>query len=75
VASRHNLAKLRGLADEKGYRPEKAPISGTWFLIDAETGELAMSERGTTAFITERAISFCRKWKAACSELTAFRSK
>jgi hypothetical protein len=58
VAFRDNLAKLRSLAGEKGYRMEKAPISGTWFLIDEKTGEQAMSDRGTTAFSVERAIKF-----------------
>lgn len=58
MAFRDQTAKLRGLAGEKGYALEKAPISGTWFLIDEKTGEKAMSERGTTAFSVERAIKF-----------------
>ena len=58
MAFRDNLAKLRGLASERGYRLEKAPISGTWFLIDEVTGEKALSDRGTTAFSAERAIKF-----------------
>ena len=52
------VARLRDLAGEKGYRLEKAPISGTWFLVDERTGERAMSDRGTTAFSAERAIKF-----------------
>ena len=58
MAFRDNIAKLRGLANETGYRLEKAPISGTWFLIEEKTGEKAMSDRGTTAFSVERAIKF-----------------
>ena len=58
MAFRDNLAKLRGLAGEKGYRLESAPISGTWFLVDERTGARAMSDRGTTAFSAERAIKF-----------------
>jgi hypothetical protein len=61
MAGRDDMAKLRGLAGEKGYRLERAPISETWFLIDEETGERAMSERGTTAFSVERAITFLRR--------------
>ncbi len=60
MAFRDNLAKLRGLAGEHGYRLEKAPISGTWFLIEEVTGEKAMSDRGTTAFSVERAIAFLK---------------
>ena len=58
MAFRDNTAKLRSLAGEHGYRLEKAPISGTRFLIEKVTGEKAMSDRGTTAFTTERAIKF-----------------
>lgn len=47
MAFRDNLAKLRGLAGEKGYQLEKGPISGTWFLINEENGQLAVSDRGT----------------------------
>ena len=58
MAFRDNLAKLRSLAGERGYRLEKAPISGTWFLIEEVTGHPAMSDKGTTAFSVERAIAF-----------------
>lgn len=58
MAFRDKTAQLRGLAAEKGYRLEKAPISGTWFLVDEAAGERAMSDRGTTAFSIERAIKF-----------------
>ena len=58
MAFRDNLSKLRSLAGEKGYRLRKGPISGTWFLVKEETGELAMSDRGTTEFRVERAIKF-----------------
>jgi hypothetical protein len=58
MASRDELAKLRALAGSKGYRLEKAPISGTWFLIDERTRKPAVSDRGTTAFAVDRAIKF-----------------
>jgi hypothetical protein len=58
MAFRDNLAKLRGLAGEKGCRLEKAPISGTWFLINEATGQLAISDKGTSAFTVERAVRF-----------------
>jgi hypothetical protein len=58
MAFRDNIAKLRGLAGEKGYRLEKAPIRDSWFLINEATGQLAVSDRGTTAFSVERAIKF-----------------
>jgi hypothetical protein len=58
MAFRDNIAKLRGLANATDYRLEKAPISGTWFLVNEETGELAVSERGTTAFSVDRAVRF-----------------
>ena len=64
MAFRDNLAKLRGLAGEKGYRLEKAPISGTWFLIDEKTGWKAIGERGTTAFSIERALKFLSRPRA-----------
>jgi hypothetical protein len=63
VAVRDNLTKLRSLAGEKGYRLEKAPISGTWFLVNEATGQLAVSDRGTTAFSVERAIRFLSSLK------------
>jgi hypothetical protein len=58
LAFRDQTAKLRALAGEKGYLLEKAPISGTWFLVEEKTGEKAMSDRGTTAFSVDRAIEF-----------------
>jgi hypothetical protein len=58
MAFRDKRAKLRGLAGEPGYELDKAPISGTWFLVDERTGERAMSDRGTTAFGVENAIKF-----------------
>jgi hypothetical protein len=61
MAFRDNLAKLRGLAGEKGYQLEKAPMSGSWFLIDEVTGEPAVSDKGTTAFSAERAIAFLKR--------------
>ena len=33
---RDAVTRLRGLAGDKGYRLEKAPISGTWFLVNEE---------------------------------------
>ena len=57
---RDNIAKLCGLASEKGYRLEKAPISGTWCLVNERSGERAMSDKGTTAFSVERAIAFLK---------------
>jgi hypothetical protein len=61
MAFRDQSAKLRGLAGEKGYRLEKAPVSGSWFLVDDVTSELAVSDRGTTAFSAERAIEFLKR--------------
>ena len=58
MAFRDNLAKLRSLTGEKGYRLEKAPIRDCWFLIDEKTDRPAVSDRGTTAFSPERAIRF-----------------
>jgi hypothetical protein len=34
------------------------PIRDCWFLVNEETGDLAVSDRGTTAFSVERAIKF-----------------
>jgi hypothetical protein len=61
MAFRDNLAKLRGLANDAGYRLEKAPIRDSWFLISEATGQLAISDRGTTAFSVERAIAFLKR--------------
>jgi hypothetical protein len=61
MAFRDNLAKLRSLAGEKGYELEKAPISGAWFLIEEVTGQLAVSDRDTTAFSVDRAIAFLKR--------------
>jgi hypothetical protein len=58
MALRDDIANLRSLAGELGYRLEQAPISGSWFLVNEDTGELAMSDRGTTAFSVEQAIKF-----------------
>ena len=58
MAFRDNLAKLRSLTGEKGYRLKKAPIRDCWFLIDEKTDRPAVSDRGTTAFSVERAIKF-----------------
>ena len=55
---RDAIAKLRSLSSERGYRLEKAPISGTWFLIDEKSGWKAISDRGTTAFSVKQAIKF-----------------
>lgn len=46
MAFRDNLAKLRGLANETGYRVEKAPIRDCWFLVNETTGHLAISSTG-----------------------------
>jgi hypothetical protein len=46
MAFRGNLAKLRNLAGEKGYRLEKAPASGSWFLVDEVIDVLAVSDGG-----------------------------
>jgi hypothetical protein len=58
MAFRDNLAKLRGLAGEEGYRLDKAPIRDCWFLVNEKTGKPAVSDKGTTAFSVERAIKF-----------------
>ena len=61
---RDDLARLRGLAGEKGFRVEKAPSRDCWFLIDEKSNELAVSDRGTTAFSAEKAIRFQSRQKA-----------
>ena len=53
-------AKLRHLAGQLDYTVERAPITDTWFLVDAK-GQRAVSERGTTGFSTKRAIAFLQK--------------
>ena len=57
---RDDLARLRGLAGAKGFRLEKAPPRDCWFLINEKTGKLAVSDRGTTAFSAEKAITYLR---------------
>jgi hypothetical protein len=58
---RDDLARLRGLAGEKGFRLEKAPPRDCWFLIDEKNGKLAASDRETTAFSVESGIRFLRR--------------
>ncbi len=53
-----SLAILRDLAGEKGYRMEKALIGACWYLVNEATGELALSDLGTSVFTVERAIRF-----------------
>lgn len=61
MARRDDLAKLRSLAGELGYRLERAPARGCWFLMHEATGKAAVSERGTTAFGVVRALTFLTK--------------
>ena len=59
--ARDDMGRPRGLAGEEGYRLEKAPMRGCWFLINEATGKLAIKPNETTAFAIERAIRFLRK--------------
>ncbi len=58
MAFRDNLAKLRSLAGETGYRLERGVVRDAWILTDEKTGKQAVSDRGTTAFNVKRAIKF-----------------
>ena len=51
-------ATLRSLAGEKGYRLESALIGTCWYLVNAATGERALSDLGTSVFTVKRAIKF-----------------
>ncbi len=46
MAFRDNLAKLRGLAGEKGYRLERAMMNNRWRLIDDTTEPPAVNQHG-----------------------------
>jgi hypothetical protein len=48
--NRDAVTRLRSLAGEKGYRVEKAPIRGSWFLVDEVTSELAVSDKERQRF-------------------------
>jgi hypothetical protein len=56
--------ELRGLVGQQGYRPEKAPNRGCWFLVDEKTGEHVAGDRGTTASGVEAAIKFLAKYRS-----------
>ena len=57
MALQDNLAKLRSLAADKGYKIISAPRD-FWFLVNDATGEIAVSVESTSAFSVERAIKF-----------------
>ena len=58
--AREDIAKLRELAGELGYRLEPLPIRWCWQLIDEDTGEAAQRADGATAFNATQALSFFR---------------
>ena len=61
MAFRDNLAKLRSLAGEKGYRLERGVVRDTWILTHEKTGKRAVSSSGKTAFSVEKAIAFLKR--------------
>ena len=65
MAFRDNLAKLRGLAGEKGYRLERAMMNNRWRLIDDTTERPAVNLHGSTAFTMGDAIKFLNSPEAA----------
>lgn len=69
MAERDRIAQLRAIAGDKGFRIERAPPRDCWFLVHEATGELAISERGTSAFTTQRAIKFLSAWNVGDSLL------
>jgi hypothetical protein len=60
MASRDDIAQLRTLAAEKGYRLEPAVMGGCWRLMDDVTGTPATSENGSAGFTVAEAIRFLR---------------
>ena len=48
--ARDDIAKMRGLAAELGYRLEPLPVKQCWQLVDEETGEVAKRPDCATAF-------------------------
>ena len=60
MAFRNKSAIPRALAASLGVTVERAPIRDPWFLI-GDDGEKLVSERGTTAFSTERAFTLLKK--------------
>ena len=46
--AREDIAKVRGLAGELGYRLEPLPIRRCWQLIAEETGDAAQRTDGAT---------------------------
>jgi hypothetical protein len=45
-----------------GFTVERAPLRDSWFLFDAK-GKPIVSERGTTAFLTAKALAELKKRK------------
>ena len=64
MAFRDKSAKLRALAASLGVTIKRAPLRDSWFLFD-EDGEPLRSERDTTAFLTERAVTLLKKRRKA----------
>ena len=67
MASREDIAALRALAAEKGYRLEPAIMGGCWRLMDDVTGKPATNENGSAAFTVAEAIHFLRSRSVAAS--------
>ena len=61
---RNEIARLRGLCGEKGFRLERALMKDRWRLIDEKTGKPALNVRGSTAFDIKAAIAFLNRLKA-----------
>jgi hypothetical protein len=60
MAARDDLARLRALAAQKGYRLDRAITRGRWRLIDEVTGDTAADETGSATFTVAEAIRFLR---------------
>jgi len=60
MVSHNDIAELRMLAAEKGYRLERAVLGGCWRLMDDVSGKPATNESGAAAFTVAQAIRFLR---------------
>ena len=58
--ARDDIARLRGLAGEKGFRIEKAIARGCFHLVDEKTGEVTIKPNGSAAFTMAQAFKFLR---------------
>ena len=56
--ARDDIAKVRGLAGELGYRLEPLPIRGCWQIVNESMGEIAKRPDGATAFNVDSGAIF-----------------